>query len=75
MEDLFSTNITVNNKSTKYRVIFDDERYDFKPDGDDSSSIFSFKREHDKWISQEPVSKEISEQALDALDQYLLKQH
>lgn len=75
VEDLFSTNITVNSKSTKYHVIFDDERYIFMPEADNTDWSFSFKREHDEWINQELVSQEIREQALEALDRYLLKQH
>lgn len=76
MEDLFSTNITVNDKSMRYHVIFNNEKYVFLPEGDNkTASSFSFKREHDEWVTQESLSQDIKEQALDALDRYLLKQH
>jgi hypothetical protein len=76
VEDLFSTKITVNHKSLGYRVIFDNENYVFLPDTDNqAASTFSFKREHDYWVSQDLVTQEIKEQAVDALDKYLLKQH
>ena len=39
------------------------------------NDTFSFKREHDQWINQELVSEDIREQAIDALDRYLFKQH
>jgi plasmid rolling circle replication initiator protein Rep len=75
VEDLFSTNITVNSKSTSYHVIFDHEKYIFIQTGNQTASTFSFKREHDEWINQELVSQDIREQAIDALDRYLFKQH
>jgi hypothetical protein len=76
VEDLFSTNITVNNKSTSYHVIFDHEKYVFIPQtNNQTASSFSFKREHDGWVNQDFVSEDIMEQAIDALDRYLFKQH
>lgn len=76
MEDLFSTNIAVNNENINYRVIFDNEKYIFLSEADNKSfSSFSFRREHDQWLDQEVLPQDIKEQAVDALEKYLLRQH
>jgi hypothetical protein len=76
MEDLFSTNLGVNNKNLNYRVIFDDEKYVFLTEADQGEfSRFSFKREHDEWVDQEMLPPDVRKQAVDALEKYLLKQH
>jgi hypothetical protein len=76
MEDLFSTNIAVNNENINYRVVFDNERYVFLSEADKKVfPTFSFRREHDEWLDQELLPPDISKQAVDALENYLLKQH
>jgi hypothetical protein len=76
MEDLFSTNIAVNNKNVNYHVIFDNEKYVFFPEADNKSfPSFSFKREHDQWLDHELLHSDIKKQAVEALDNYLLRQH
>ena len=76
MEDLFSTNIAVDNQNIMYRVIFEDDRYTFISDADNNTfPAFSFKREADEWHDQELLPPEIKKQALEALERYLLKQH
>lgn len=76
MEDLFSTNITVNHQSINYRVVFNNEKYVFLSEADHKEfSSFSFRREHDQWLDQELLPPEISKQAVEALEKYLLKQH
>jgi hypothetical protein len=76
MEDLFSTNIAVNNQNVIYRVIFDQEKYVFLSEASQSVfPSFSFKREHDEWLDLELLPPEIKKQAVDALEKYLLKQH
>jgi hypothetical protein len=76
MEDLFSTNIAVNNENINYRVVFDNEKYVFLSNADNKVfSSFSFKREHDEWLDQEILPPDIKTQAVDALERYLLKQH
>jgi hypothetical protein len=76
MEDLFSTNIAVNNQNIMYRVIFEDDRYTFVSEADNNEfPAFSFKREADEWHDQELLPPEIKKQAVDALERYLLKQH
>ena len=75
MEDLFSTSLAVNNQQAVYRVVFDDDKYMFLPDAGTSFPTFSFRREHDEWKDQELLAPELKKQAIDALEQYLLKQH
>ena len=76
MEDLFSTNITVNNQTIHYHVIFDDDKYVFLSEAANKSfPSFYFKREHDQWFDQKLLPVEIKQQAVDALEKYLLKQH
>ena len=76
MEDLFSTNIAVNNENVSYRVTFDDEKYVFLSEAESKSfPSFSFRREHDQWLDDDLVPDDIKEQAIGALDRYLMKQH
>ena len=76
MEDLFSTNIAVNNQNVNYRVIFDNEKYVFLSEADNKAfPSFSFRRNHDQWQDQELLPPDIRKQAIDALERYLLKQH
>ena len=76
MEDLFSTNLAVNNQNVVYRVIFDQDKYVFLSESDQAAfPSFSFRREHDEWLDQELLPPEIKKQAVDALERYLLKQH
>lgn len=76
MEDLFSTNIAVNNQNIVYRVIFEDDHYTFVSEADNNEySTFSFKRQHDEWVDQNLLPAEIKKQAVDALERYLLRQH
>ena len=76
MENLFSTSIEVNNENVNYHVIFDNEKYVFQ--GASTNQLvpsFSFKREHDQWVSRDALPGDIKDQAIDALDKYLYKQH
>ncbi|HEU4469522.1 MAG TPA: hypothetical protein VFR58_00440 [Flavisolibacter sp.] len=76
MEDLFSTNIAVNDQNIVYRVVFDAEKYTFLSEADQKEfGSFSFRREHDQWMDQELLPPDIKKQAVDALERYLLKQH
>jgi hypothetical protein len=76
MEDLFSTNLAVNNQNINYRVIFDQDKYVFLSEADQREfGSFSFRREHDEWMDQELLPPELRKQATEALDKYLLRQH
>jgi hypothetical protein len=76
MEDLFSTNLAINNQNINYRVIFDQDKYVFVSEAANREfPSFSFKREHDEWLDQEMLPPELKKQAVGALERYLLKQH
>ena len=76
MEHLFSISIVVNDRNVSYDVIFDKEKYIFNSEnGNKSFQSFSFKREHDEWLGQNLLPVEIKSQAVDALENYLMKQH
>jgi hypothetical protein len=76
MEDLFLANIAVNNENINYRVVFDNDKYVFLSEADNKAfPSFSFSREHDEWLDQEVLPADIKEQAVVALERYLLKQH
>lgn len=76
MEDLFSTTIAVDNQNMTYRVVFKDDRYTFVSEAANKSfPTFSIKRENDEWHDQELLPPELKKQAVDALEQYLLRQH
>jgi len=76
VEDLFSTNIAVNNQNINYRVVFDNGKYVFLAEADNKAfPSFSFRREHDQWMDQQSLPEKIKKQAVNALEKYLLKQH
>ena len=76
MEDLFSTNIAINNQNINYRVIFADEQYNFITESEGAQAkTFSFRRINDAWVDQDMLSPDIKKQAVDALERYLLQQH
>ena len=76
MEFLFTTCLSINDKDISYEVHFDNEKYSFLPaELTNNSPAFSFKREHDEWQDQEPISPQLKTQAINALENYLLAQH
>jgi hypothetical protein len=76
MEDLFSTNLAIENRNVAYRVVFEDDKYTFMSEGANREfPAFSFRREHDEWQDVEQVPPGLKQQAVDALEKYLLKQH
>jgi hypothetical protein len=76
MEALFSTSLAINNRHVHYRVIFDHDKYVFLSDEKQPEpTSFSFRREHDEWLDEKKLPPEVKQQAIDALDKYLMKQH
>ncbi len=75
MEDLFSTQLSVNDRQVSYRVIFDHEQYIFRSDEQGVPTAFSFRREHDEWHEQDPLPSDLRSQAIHALERYLMRQH
>lgn len=76
MENLFTTNIAVNNENVIYDVVFDKEQYKFISEAKNTSfPAFAFSREHDQWLDQDALPAEVKKQAVNALEKYLLRQH
>ena len=76
METLFSTELSVNNKNVVYQVYFDNEKYVFQlQTTDNAPSSFSFKRGHDEWLEEKVIAPQLKQQAIEALENYLLAQH
>jgi hypothetical protein len=76
MEHLFSTSISIHGQSIRYEVNFLNEHYIFQPaSGENESDSFSLKREHDEWIGEGKLTPEITPQAIELLEKYLMKQH
>lgn len=74
MEQLFTTQLNQGGSTMAYRVAFAEEQYHFIPDGMQGSA-FALRREHDEWHPVEPLPEEVLQQAIAALEQYLLQQH
>lgn len=74
MEELFTTQLSQGAGTMAYRVVFDQEQYRFIPDGFEGTA-FGIRREHDEWHPVEPLPDALRQQAVDALERYLLQQH
>ena len=74
MEPLFTADIIVNGEYQLFLVSFHDEQYFFEPE-DKAGQGFSIRREHDEWKVTGPLAEIASQQAISALDHYLLSQH
>lgn len=74
MENLFTTQLRQGEGTMGYRVVFADEQYHFIPDSM-AGNAFALKREHDEWHAVEPLPEEVRQQAVAALEKYLLQQH
>lgn len=76
MEDLFSANLSINNREVAYHVVFENDQYTFRPQTQDADfQMFSLKRENDEWHPQQELPPDLSKQAIDVLEKYLLRQH
>ncbi len=76
MDFLFTTTLTLDERDVIYEVHFDNEKYNFSPEVNAAKSpSFSFKREHDEWHEQETIPAQLRQQAINALENYLLAQH
>jgi hypothetical protein len=75
MEALFSTNLAVNGANVVYQVFEDGGKYVFMSENSDNAfPNFSFVRNGDSWSEMElnKVSPEIKEQAVEALNKFVL---
>lgn len=75
MEKILSCNLNVEGENVEYHVVFGDEKYTFIPEDNDASApTFSFARDND-WIAVDKIDPQLSKQAVDQLEKYLLSQH
>ena len=74
MEDLFWTTLSIDGKQSEYHIIFENEEYCFVPK-DSSLATYKFKREHDEWHAADEASEKVKDNAVDALELYLMQQH
>lgn len=74
MEDLFWTTLNANGQPGDYHIVFEGEEYRFMLQGALEPS-FAFRREHDEWQAVGAASKAVKDEAVEALERYLLRQH
>ncbi|MFN2438678.1 MAG: hypothetical protein ABR503_05725 [Chitinophagaceae bacterium] len=75
MTELFNITLTANNQPTAYSVFFANEEYHFQSTDEKTAESFIIKREHDEWHTKESIDNELKNNAIAALEKYLLAQH
>ena len=75
MDTLFTTSIIINGESKSYDVSFANETYIFTLDSEDNAPAFKLRREEDEWKLEGNLTEISRQQAIAALDSYLLSQH
>jgi hypothetical protein len=74
MEPLFTAEIIINGQNQHFDVSFHDEQYHFKP-SEPTLQAFAFSRIEDEWKITGVLPEIAQQQAIAALDRYLLSQH
>ena len=74
MEDLFWTTLNANGVPGDYHIVFEDEEYRFYQQGS-LKPAFVFQRGHDEWQAADAASEAVKDEAVEALEKYLLRQH
>jgi hypothetical protein len=74
METLFTTSIIINGQQQAYAVTFQDDAYQFTPD-DNTGPNFGLRRAEDEWKLDGDLTPIAKDQAVSALEHYLLSQH
>ncbi len=74
MEPLFSADIIVNGENKLYTIFFRHEQYHFEPE-DGQGEALNIKRENDEWKVEGALAPIAQQQAVSALEHYLLSQH
>jgi hypothetical protein len=74
MEPLFTADIIVEGQNKLYNVTFHDEQYHFDPE-DGTGPAVQVWREDDEWKVTGPLAEIAQQQAVSALEHYLLSQH
>ena len=74
MEPLFTADIIVDGENEAFDVFFHNDSYHFKPENG-RAEFFSISRINDAWKVQGTLAEIAQQQAIAALDRYLLSQH
>lgn len=74
MEDLFWTTLNANGVPGDYHIVFENEEYRFYQQGS-LDPAFAFRRQHDEWQAIDGPSEKVKDEAVEALEKYLLRQH
>lgn len=74
MEDLFWARLNANGQPGDYHIVFENEAYRFYQQGS-LEPAFVFRRQHDEWQAADAASEAVKDEAVDALEKYLLRQH
>lgn len=73
-DPLFTTSVIINGEHKTYRVSFSDDAYHFVGDGNEAPS-FQLRRVDDEWKLDGELNDISRQQAINALESYLLSQH
>lgn len=73
METLFSTDVIINGENESFDVVFENDAYVFQPTG--NATPFSVRRADDEWKVAGSLNNIAQQQAISALERYLLSQH
>lgn len=74
MEALFNPTIIIDGQPQDYAVTFKEDAYHFTPQGGNASP-FRLRREEDEWKLDGQLAPIAKDQAVSALEHYLLSQH
>jgi len=74
MEPLFTAEIIINGQNQHFDVSFHDEQYHFQPSAPEGNA-FAISRSEDVWKVNGEVTDIAQQQAVAALERYLLSQH
>jgi hypothetical protein len=75
MEPLFTTHIIINGESRNFDVHFEKDQYIFRSEDSGQNTGFSVVRKDDTWKINGELPEIASQQAVSALEHYLLSQH
>lgn len=73
MENLFTTDVIIDGQSKGYDVTFENDVYVFTPE--DDGPRFEVRRSEDTWKVAGGIADIAQQQAVSALERYLLSQH
>ena len=75
MDTLFTANIIINGENKSFDVSFAHDEYIFKPTDENGQETFTISRIDDEWKTHGHLNEISKQQAISALEHYLLSQH